>query len=304
MKRIKLFLFAFMVISMVANAQSNGKLVHYENFESEFLDARNIDVWLPENYDGNKDKQYPVLYMHDGQNLFVPGNSYGGEEWGVDETLFNLSQSGQIPEVIVVGMWNTPKRYQEYMPQKVFESLDRKTTASLTKKFGGTAVSDDYLKFIVKELKPFIDSVYRTKPDRENTFVMGSSMGGLISIYAISEYPEIFRGAGCLSSHWIGNPDDGEDVMHSVSDAFVEYLSENLPDAGGHLIYFDYGTATLDSLYEPHQLKIDRVMQSKGYTRNKDWITQKFEGHEHNEKYWRERLNIPVLFLLGNDRKP
>ncbi len=300
MKKIQFTIITVLMATIGIHAQSSGKLVHYKNFESAFVDARNVDIWLPDGYDENTNHNYPVMYMHDGQNLFVPGHSFGGEEWGVDETLSNLAASGQIPEVIVVGIWNTPKRYQEYMPQKVFESLDRKTSGSLTKKFGGTAISDDYLKFVVEEMKPFVDSTFRTKPDRESTFVMGSSMGGLISIYAISEYPEIFRGAGCLSSHWIGNPDDGEEVMHAVSDAFVKYLGKNLPDAGGHLIYFDYGTATLDSLYEPHQLKIDRVMKSKGYTRNKDWITQKFEGHEHNEKHWRERLSIPMLFLFGD----
>ena len=300
MRNTLLFFLMFSTIA-AAYAQSDKNMKHYEDFASEFIDPRNVDILLPADYDQNTDKSYPVLYMHDGQNLFFPGHSYGGEEWGVDETVYKLAKSGKIPGLIVVGIWNTPKRYREYMPQKVFESLDRKTTGSLIKKFGGTAMSDNYLKFIVEELKPFVDSAFRTRPDRESTYIMGSSMGGLISIYAISEYPEIFRGAGCLSSHWIGNPDDGEEVMHSVSGAFVEYLRKNLPDPGGHIIYFDYGTATLDSLYEPHQMKIDRVMQQKGYTRGKDWITQKFEGHEHNEKYWRERLEIPLLFLLANE---
>lgn len=297
MKKLQFTIITILMATIGIHAQSSGKLVHYENFESAFVDARNVDIWLPDGYDENTDHNYPVLYMQDGQNLFVPGNSYGGEEWGVDETLTNLASSGKIPDVIVVGIWNTPKRYQEYMPQKVFTGIERSVGGPLLKKYGGMPVSDNYLKFIVEELKPFVDSVYRTKPDRENTFVMGSSMGGLISIYAISEYPGIFRGAGCLSSHWIGDP---EAEMHAVSDAFVEYLGKNLPDAGGHLIYFDYGTATLDSLYEPHQLKIDRVMQQKGYQHGKDWITQKYEGHEHNEKYWRERLDIPMLFLFSD----
>jgi len=299
MKTNKLFFILMMIATINANAQSSGKLEHYENFNSEFVDARNVDIWLPKGYDESEGKTFPVIYMHDGQNLFNPETSYGGVEWGVDEVITKLSSQHKIPEAIVVGIWNTPKRYQEYMPQKVFTSIERSAAGPLLKKYGGMPVSDNYLKFIVEELKPFVDSVYRTKPERTSTYMMGSSMGGLISIYALCEYPQIFRGAGCLSSHWIGDP---EGQMHAVSDAFVKYLSQNLPDPGGHLIYFDYGTATLDSLYEPHQQKIDNVMRAKGYVEGKDWITKKYEGAEHNEASWRKRLDVPLLFLMRDEK--
>ena len=279
------------------HGQTVGTIVHFENFESEFVDSRNVDVWLPKGYNENGGKQFPVIYMQDGQNLFNPETSYSGEEWGVDEAITKLINDRKIPEVIVVGIWNTPKRYPEYMPEKPFNKLSRRTKGKLMKKIGGMPVSDEYLKFMVEELKPFIDSLYRTNSGRENTYLMGSSMGGLISIYALCEYPQIFRGAGCLSTHWIGDP---EVEPHEVSDAFVSYLSENLPDAGGHLLYFDYGTATLDSLYEPHQLKIDKILFDKGYKVDKDWMTKKYKGHEHNEIYWRERLKVPLMFLLGD----
>jgi len=275
--------------------QSAGTLVHHDNIESEFVDARNVDVWLPEGYSGSEGKQFPVIYMQDGQNLFIADSANIGEEWGVDEAVTKLVKNRKIPEVIVVGIWNTPKRYQEYMPEKPFNSLSRKTKSGLKKKFGGIPVSDNYLKFMVDELKPFIDSVYRTKPDRQNTYAMGSSMGGLISIYALCEYPQFFRGAGCLSTHWVGDPDV---EPHEVSEAFVTYLTESLPDPGGHLIYFDYGTASLDSIYQPHQHKIDRIMMDKGYRVGMDWMTKKYDGHEHNEIYWRKRLEVPLIFLL------
>jgi len=299
MKNLVIPFILSLIVPMLMNAQSGGQIISHENFPSEFVDARNIDVWLPKGYNESEAKTFPVIYMHDGQNLFTPGNSYGGEEWGVDEMITKLSVKKEIPEAIVVGIWNTPKRYREYMPQKVFSKVPRRTTKPLLETFGGVPVSDNYLKFIVEEIKPYMDSVYRTKPERESTFMMGSSMGGLISIYAISEYPDIFRGVGCLSSHWIGTP---EAETHAVSDAFAEYLTENLPDAGGHLIYFDYGTATLDSLYEPHQQKIDKLMKSKGYTMNLDWVTKKYEEAEHNEKAWRKRLDVPLKFLLSDKR--
>lgn len=155
--------------------------------------------------------------------------------------------------------------------------------------------SDNYLKFIVEELKPLIDQKYATKPEKEFTVIAGSSMGGLISMYAICEYPEIFSRAACISTHWPGtftlenNP---------IPDAFVSYLSKNLPDPNSHKIYFDYGTATLDALYEPCQMKVDSVMKFKGYS-SENWTTRKFEGENHTENAWKKRLDIPVTFLLG-----
>ena len=147
--------------------------------------------------------------------------------------------------------------------------------------------TDNYLRFLVQELKPFIDKSYSTLTGRADTFVMGSSMGGLASLYALSEYPEIFGGAGCLSTHWPA----GKDV-------FLEWFKAHLPNAGEHKIYFDYGTATLDSLYEPYQLQMDHSMRQLGYTQGVDWITMKFPGAEHNEAAWRARVHIPLEFLL------
>lgn len=296
MKKLLLISTALLLLSgAYLNGQENGTLKHYENFESEFVDSRNIDVWLPEGYKTSNVETFPVIYMHDGQNLFNSETAYNGEEWGVDETITKLASDKKIPEAIVVGIWNTPKRYREYMPEKPLNKMSRKSKSGWAKKHGGIPVSDDYLKFIVEELKPFIDSVYRTSSGRQETYIMGSSMGGLISIYALSEYPQIFRGAACLSTHSIGDVDI---EYHEFSDAFAAYLDETLPDGGGHLAYFDYGTVGLDSLYQNHQLKIDKVFMNKGYRVGMDWITKKYGGHDHNEIYWRERLAVPLMFLL------
>jgi hypothetical protein len=155
--------------------------------------------------------------------------------------------------------------------------------------------SDNYLKFIVSELKPFVDSNYSTNKIAKYTFIAGSSMGGLISIYALCEYPKVFGGAACLSTHWPGifNADN------PFPKAMQTYLKANLPVAKNHKIYFDYGTETLDAMYEPFQLQVDSIMNSKGYSfNNNDWKTQKFEGENHSEIAWRKRLYIPILFLF------
>ena len=256
-----------------------GSLVRHEAFASRQVQARNIDVWLPPGYDRDGNTRYPVIYMHDGQNLFDPATSYAGVDWAIDEILTDLIASGEVRPAIVVGIWNAGNnRYAEYMPQKA-------VTHAVSKR--DRLASDRYLNFIVGELKPFIDARYRTLPGRDDTFTMGSSMGGLISAYAVSEYPEVFGGAACVSTHW---PAEGGVV--------IDYLAAHLPEPGAHRLYFDFGTATLDAAYEPYQQRTDEILRRRGYVAGKDWITARYDGAEHSEKAWRLRADTPLRFLL------
>lgn len=309
---IKLWLFCTSVLFLGACKQVNqideetkettGSIERIENFESQYVNPRNVDVWLPYNY--SKDTKYAVLYMHDGQMLFDSTSTWNKQEWGVDEVMDKLMKDGAIRNTIVVGIWNTELRHSEYFPQKPFESLpvsyrdsilkiDRGNTGSAL--FKSPVVSDAYLKFIVEELKPFIDANYSTYSNMENTFIAGSSMGGLISMYAICEYPEVFSAAACLSTHWIGVFDT---TNNPIPKAFTEYLEQKLPDPKKHKIYFDFGTETLDQYYEVHQLEIDSVMVKKGYNQS-SWQSLKFRGANHSEDAWNKRLHIPLRFILG-----
>jgi enterochelin esterase-like enzyme len=281
---------------------ASGTLEHFENFRSAYVDARNIDVWLPDGYDAKK--KYAVLYMHDGQMLFDSTVNWNRQEWGVDETLGRLMKANKIKDCIVVGIWNTTKRHVEYFPQKALEYLsESEKTDLLNLTVGenkillmkGGPISDKYLTFIVTELKPFIDSNFSTRTDQQNTFISGSSMGGLISLYAICEYPDVFGGAACLSTHW---PGTFAAENNPVPEAFIQYLNKNLPSPETHKIYFDYGDQTLDAMYPPLQKKVDKVMKAKGFT-DINWETKFFPGKDHSEKSWSERFDIPVIFLLG-----
>ncbi|MFA9214724.1 MAG: alpha/beta hydrolase [Candidatus Methylacidiphilales bacterium] len=305
----KIVLISFWLIALTVNAQQEilpkvceGKVIRYANFNSAFVDARNVDVWLPANY--NKNKNYAVLYMHDGQMLFDSTQTWNKQEWGVDETITQLIKEHKIKDCIVVGIWNSGKnRHIDYFPQKPFEALTKEEQDSMyaanrlhgNSVFSGKVQSDNYLKFLVNELKPFIDKNFSINKTPAGTFIAGSSMGGLISIYALCEYPNVFGGAACLSTHWPGifkadNP---------FPKAMQAYLKVKLPVAKNHKIYFDYGTETLDAMYEPFQLQVDSIMISKGYSfKNNDWKMQKFEGENHSEAAWRKRLHIPILFLL------
>ncbi len=260
-----------------------------------------MEVWLPENYDSKK--RYAVLYMNDGQSLFDADITWNHQSWDVDDVVTKLLRENKIMDVIVVAVWNGQNtRHADYFPQKPYERLTVTQRDTITAQLQRAArtkdvfnpVSDNYLKFLVTELKPFIDKTYPTYTDSKHTFIAGASMGGLISMYAICEYPNVFGGAACLSTHWPGifsvegNP---------VPDAFVTYLSKHLPNQKNHKIYFDCGDQTLDALYPPLQKKADAIMKAKGFT-EKSWITKYFPGDDHSEKSWNKRLHIPFLFLL------
>lgn len=281
---------------------TSGTIERIENFKSKFVTERNIDVWLPPNY--STTQKYDVLYMHDGQMLYDAAQTWNKQAWEVDEVMDKLIASAQTKPVIIVGIWNGGStRHFDYFPQKPFETLSIKQQDSIynlnrsegVKLFNGKVSSDNYLKFIVQELKPIIDQKYAVYTDFEHTFIAGSSMGGLISMYAICEYPEVFGGAACISTHWPG-------IFHvennPIPNAFYQYLKQYLPNPKDHKLYFDFGTATLDALYEPLQNEVDLIMKQKGYDSN-HWMTQKFEGENHSELAWQKRLHIPFQFLFG-----
>jgi predicted alpha/beta superfamily hydrolase len=269
-----------------------GSIERHVDFTSAYVDSRTIDIWLPPGYGSTDNRRYSVVYMHDGQNLFHSETSFIGVDWGIDETMARLIDEGGIEAAIVVGIWNTPNRVREYMPQRPVESpVGTELLQQFAAEFEGKPISDDYLKFIIRDVKSFVDNRYFTHPGPEHTFIMGSSMGALVSLYALCEYPDVFSGAGCLSTHW-----------PAVEAVIIGYLETALPRPERHKLYFDYGTKTLDAPYEPCQKSVDTVLQSIGYESGKDWKTLKFQGAEHSERAWRDRVHIPLQFLLGTEQ--
>ena len=305
MNRFNIFLLFFLALltsscKKVTNDQNNvvsekkGNIDHYENFRSKKdILPRNVDVWIPEGFDENT--RFQVLYMHDGQNLFNPETSYGGESWEIDVTLQKLINEQKIPPTMVVGIWNTSDRTIDYTPAIPFYYLGKTLIDSLKQmnRITGSAKSESYLSFIVEELKPFIDSIYPTISDKGHTFISGSSMGGLISLYAQVKYPNVFGGAACLSTHWPLGLDKNRD---DFAKAYGKYLSETISKSDNYKLYFDYGTETLDAWYEPHQLYINKILDQ---VHTGPRMCVKDEGAEHNEIYWRNRFENVALFLLA-----
>jgi len=280
----------------------SGKIERIENFKSKYVTSRNVDIWLPDGY--SESSEYSVLYMMDGQMLYDPKISWNKQAWDIDDIATNLFENNDINKFIVVGVWNGEEtRHSDYFPQKPFESLSQTETNTVIAQLqeaGRTkeifeAQSDKYLKFLVNELKPFIEKKYSVYTERKNTYIMGSSMGGLISLYAICEYPEIFGGAASLSTHWVGS---FKLENNPIPKAFLQYLGENLPNPENHKIYFDCGDQGLDALYPEIQKKVDTIMVLKGYN-NENWMTKYFPGEKHSERAWNRRLHIPLKFLFN-----
>ncbi|MBN2639910.1 MAG: hypothetical protein JXR65_12580 [Bacteroidales bacterium] len=297
-----IFIFSSMMIFAQVPKVPYGTIKHIEDFPSKYVTPRNVDIWLPDGY--SPDKKYDVLYMNDGQMLFDSTMTWNHQSWDVAQTVTRLMKEGKVHNFIVVGIWNIPDlRFTNYFPEKPYALLTEQQRDSISDELQKSGAvngvfqpnSDDYLKFIVNELKPYVDEHFSVYKDQAHTFIAGSSMGGLISWYAICEYPDVFGGAICMSTHWPGLFTLEDNPIPGV---FLEYLRNHLPDPVHHKIYFDYGNKTLDALYGGIQKEADVVMKSTGYN-SSDWITKYFPGDSHSERSWSRRLNIPIQFMLG-----
>lgn len=279
-----------------AKVSAPAQIVEHEQFTSAFVQSRNLSVWLPAGYGTEREVRYPVIYAHDGQNLFEPGYSYGGVEWRLDETAETLMGSDTLPPAIIVGIWNTDARWQEYAPQKVIESLTGDTASEWLGPELPELKGDAYLRFIVEELKPFIDETYQTRPDQDHTFIMGSSMGGLISLYAVAEYPDTFRRAAAVSIHWPLTEPDGA-IAQQADAAMQAYLAASGLDADKHTIWFDHGTETLDAAYPPHANAMEAWFRAQGWDETQA-IFKAYPGTNHSEGAWAARADQILTFLL------
>lgn len=294
-------LLPFLLFSQQGDAQqtvSSGKLVEYPNLKSSIVTPRDVFVWLPSDY--SPEKKYDVLYMHDGQMLFDANATWNKQEWGIDEIVGQLLSEKKIKSCIVVGVASVSEtRYADYFPQKALKYLPDNAQPTDV-----TFNADNYLRFLVEEVKPLIDKEYSTNKGVDHTFVMGSSMGGLISLYALCEYPDIFGGAACLSTHvsMILSNELTKERADQWAEAFRCYLDEKLPEANSRMIYMDRGDATLDAYYPPYQDELDKLMRRKGW-KGPVWISKVFPGAAHSEVDWNKRLDIPLFFLLGNGRE-
>jgi len=268
------YLAAHLIPNIEINTQHRfeilGQIEYQYQFSSRYLkNERDLIVWLPPSYYKSK-KRYPVLYMHDGQNLFNPATSFSGNDWRVDETIELLHEKKLIEEFIVVGIHNTKERLAEYN----FFTQEGKY----------------YALFIMNELKTFIDSNYRTKPDSKNTALMGSSMGGLISFQIGWMLPNVFGKIACLSnSFWV------DDRM------IFEFIQETEIKRKKQKIYIDCGTAEKQLIRD--NKRMCALLRRMGVPENNSVYCNFEKDAKHNEVDWANRLYKPLIFLFGRKGK-
>jgi predicted alpha/beta superfamily hydrolase len=250
-----------------------GDVRIHEEFHSRYLEHdRTVIVYLPPTYDAEEATRYPVLYLHDGQNVFDRATSFG-EEWHVDESAQKLIGTGEIEPVIIVGIYNTGEhRLDEYTP-----------TAEADQGRGGHA--DDYGRMLVEELKPFIDATYKTLPSAASTAMGGSSLGGLLTMHLGLRYPTAFGRLAVLSpSVWW----DDRVLLREV---------EELPAKLPFRIWLDAGTAEgEDTLANARALR--DALVAKGWIVGDDLAYLEAEGGEHNEQSWAARVDGVLKFLF------
>jgi len=262
-------------------------------FESEWVDDRYVDILLPEGYD--KDETYPVIYMQDGQMLFDSTSTWNNQSWQMADVIRELAENEDFTTPIVIGIHNNgEKRFAEYFPAGIIDFIPDGIREEMLAQFPGEPLSDAYLQFLVNELKPYIDKNFSTREGPRNTYIAGASMGALISIYALCEYPFVFSAAACLSTHWLG-PDSDDMILPK---AYVDFLKANLPAPMRHRIYFDLGDQGLDAYYWPFQQRVDSVMIELSYISGDDWLTVYSPGDDHNELAWNKRIGSALKFLM------
>jgi enterochelin esterase-like enzyme len=271
---------------------SSGRIERLADFASRHVDARHVDVWLPAGYDAGR--RHKVVYLHDGQRVFDPAVSWNRKSWNLSGAMGRLLREGRIPDTLVVAIWNNDRlRHAEYFPQKMLAHLAPAVRDEfVASHLAGRPRSDDYVRFIVEELKPEIDRRYRTRPEREHTLVMGSGLGGTLSICAMNEYPRVFGGAAGLSTDWMGRLTPNDEIPQA---AFA-YLRDHLTTAEGHRLYMDHGDQGLDAAYAPYQAEVDKIVAARWP--EQAWLSRQYGGTGHDESMWAARVHIPLLFLL------
>lgn len=248
--------------------------IRYHNLNTKLLKSgnREIVVYLPPSYKKDSSKNYPVFYMHDGQNIFDKGTGAFGKEWYVDEKAEYLIQKGIINEVIIVGVYNG-----------LGERLNELTWTKNSEYGGGDGKK--YCDFLVKEVKPFIDKTYRTKKDKENTAVGGSSLGGLISIYLATNYSNVIGNSAIMSpSIWWNNGDS---------------LKETSKLKTKTKFWIDAGTEESDTMVSYADNLYKNLLPVSGKENTMFYIDK---GAGHNEEAWAIRVHSPLIHFFGKEK--
>ncbi|MFM8665494.1 MAG: alpha/beta hydrolase [Betaproteobacteria bacterium] len=276
-----------------------GTLERWLDLPSRHVPSRPVDVWIPPGFKAGQ--PYRVLCMHDGQMLFDPRTTWNRQAWRAHEAVHGLVQSGRWLPTLVLGIWNREhQRYAEYYPEKALAFAPAGARDGYVKgEAQGRPLADAYLRMIVEDLLPRVEARWGPRSADHGVMVAGASMGGLISLYALCEYPQVFSGAAGLSTHWVSVAASRSELdkrQQDLSRAFLAYLEQHLPRAGRHRIWVDRGDDALDSLYEPGLRQFEALLRARGYGPG-DGTVRVYAGTGHNETDWSKRFAQALAFI-------
>jgi hypothetical protein len=293
--RLLAVLLALVLAAPALAGADRGRLVEVERMAAQGLPDQRLTIWLPPGYDAST-RRYPVLYMHDGHNLFDPAKSNFNKIWAADKAMLAVIASGKVEPHIIVGIWAPgTDRYRQYLPKTAYDRASPVLRARMDALAGGPVISGAYLDWLAGPLKRWIDKTYRTRRGPRDTAIMGSSMGGLMSCWAFVERPDIYGRAACVSTHWpLVMPLEGEGadperiVLHKV------WFVDKLGRPGGRRLWLDIGTGTLDAFYPAYQQSLSDAITAKGWKPGRNWQGTVYPGAEHEENAW--ALRLPEIF--------
>ena len=302
MFRLLAALAALIGFAMPLAAEDTGRFIEYERVAAEGLPDQRLTIWLPPGYDMTTGR-YPVLYMHDGHNLFDVKNSNFNKIWAADKAMLAAVQSGKVEPHIIIGIWAPGRdRHRQYLPRSAYDLASGNLRQQLDAATPGRVISQAYLAWIAGPLKNWVDTSFRTRTGRNDTAIVGSSMGGLMSCYAFLEAPEVFGRAGCVSSHWPAVDPRAITADEAQLKALWDgWFAARLGAPDGRRVWMDHGTATLDQFYAPYQQVVDARFAAAGWQKGRDWESKVYEGAEHEENAWAARLPEVFGWLLAKD---
>jgi enterochelin esterase-like enzyme len=270
---------------------------------SALVASRPVFVWLPDGYDQNP-HGYPVLYMHDGETLFADAPAGSVTPPGIDEHVDGLAFAGAIRMPIIVAIGGSAERAREFLPAAPVALMPAGARDTLERRIGGAALSDRYLRFVATELKPLIDRHFRTLPGPADTAILGSGLAGLVSLYALMQYPGVFGSAGCLSDRApLFDLAPGAEGA-AGEQATRRYLQHALPRAGGHRLYVDFGDIEHDQAGRTLHDVVPEAARAKGYVEGFDLISAARKGALDNERQRIDRTDAALTLLLQGPCPP
>jgi len=260
--------------------------------ETTDIGNHRVDVWIPDEVSSGT----PILVMHDGENIFYPRYTYHKQTWGV---LNAIAEDRIVAErmPIVVAVWGLrgehafdKSRMYELAPEDLlvsnpdlYQMMDKADFES------EKLIGNRYQSLLAEQILPYVAQTYGVELAKNRTAIMGSSMGGLASLYGLAKYPDVYGAALCLSTH-----------VAFWDPAFIPGLIGLLPKPGSHLVWTDRGSINLDSQYEQPHREVISAMLAKGYTRDVDFQAHIFDGTDHNELAWSRRIEYPLNWWLSN----